>query len=255
MAPPLLRSLDIAPRPGGLPLANARRGARRRVPAGLLLPRSSPPKAVPVCSAPRRSIRRLVHAPQGAPRRQKAGGLDHGRQPKEVRQRDPSSKRDRSHPRPSPSAASSAPTFPRCCAAPSLSRLSPSPDSPSRHRPNTSAAAMCAAAVVLIDRGIESRLRRGFKEALCRASRCKRQIFVELYAGIGSLAKAWRNMGYGVIAFEIDAGEQYNLLHPVVRRVLLGWLRSGCIRGVWPGTTCTSWSRARRGPANSSWGL
>ena len=61
-------------------------------------------------------------------------------------------------------------------------------------------------------------------------------------------------MGYGVIAFEIDAGEQYNLLHPVVRRVLLGWLRSGCVRAVWLGTTCTSWSRARRGPANSSWG-
>ena len=25
-----------------------------------------------------------------------------------------------------------------------------------------------------------------------------------------------------MIAFEIDSGEQYNLLHPVVRRVLLG---------------------------------
>ena len=50
----------------------------------LPLPRPSPPKAVPVCSAPRRSVRRPAHASQGAPRRQKAGRLDHGRQPKEV---------------------------------------------------------------------------------------------------------------------------------------------------------------------------
>ena len=53
-----------------------------------------------------------------------------------------------------------------------------------RPRPQT-----CPAAGVLTDQEIESRLRREFKEALSRASRCKRQIFVELYAGIGSLAK------------------------------------------------------------------
>eukprot|EP00972_Heterocapsa_arctica_P032630 4806204-Heterocapsa_arctica.AAC.1 len=34
----------------------------------------------------------------------------------------------------------------------------------------------------------------------------------------------------------------------------MGWLLSGCIRGALLRTTCTSWSRARRGPIGSLWG-
>ena len=53
--------------------------------------------------------------------------------------------------------------------------------------------------------------------------------------------------------FEIDDGGDFDLLRPAVRKLLLGWVTSGVIRGAWLGTTCSFWSRARRGPLQSSW--
>jgi hypothetical protein len=81
-----------------------------------------------------------------------------------------------------------------------------------------------------------------------------RTVFLELYAGHGGVSKHLRRKGAAVMEFEIDRGAQYDLTRKGVRRLLLGWLRSGVVRGAWLGTICKSWSRARRGPPGSSWG-
>ena len=39
-----------------------------------------------------------------------------------------------------------------------------------------------------------------------------------------------------------------------VHQRILGWISSGVVAGVFLGTQCSSWSRARRGPLGSSWG-
>ena len=54
--------------------------------------------------------------------------------------------------------------------------------------------------------------------------------------------------------FELGRGAQYDLTRKGVRRLLLGWVRAGVVRGAWLGTICKSWGRARRGPPGSSWG-
>ena len=86
-----------------------------------------------------------------------------------------------------------------------------------------------------------------------RRSPINSQIFLGLYAGKGGIASKLRARGHGAMDFEIDDGDEFDLLRPAVRKLLLGWLTSGVIRGAWLGTTCSSWSRARRGPPQSSW--
>ena len=181
-------------------MADSRSRVRIGVSARLPLPRPLPPEAVSVCPAPRRGIRRPAHPPPKSPRRQKAGRLGHRRQLEEVRERGPSPKRDRSHPPGRPRVRQSRELKPPRRAAPHLpaptcppARIPPVGTARASRRPRPQT---CPAVGVLTDQEIESRLRREFKEALSRASRCKRQIFVELYAGIGSLAQAWRKMGY-----------------------------------------------------------
>ena len=81
-----------------------------------------------------------------------------------------------------------------------------------------------------------------------------RTVFLELYAGHGGVSKHLRTRGAAVMEFELDRGAQYDLTRKGVRRLLLGWVRAGVVRGAWLGTICKSWSRARRGPPGSSWG-
>ena len=81
-----------------------------------------------------------------------------------------------------------------------------------------------------------------------------RTVFLELYSGHGGISKHLRIKGAAVLEFELDRGPQYDLTRKGVRRLLLGWLRSGVVRGAWLGTICKSWSRARRGPPGSAWG-
>jgi hypothetical protein len=98
-----------------------------------------------------------------------------------------------------------------------------------------------------------ARLKNELRRHLTAARRSPRQIFLELYAGKGGVATKLRARGHGAMNFEIDDGDEYDLLRPAVRKLLLGWLAAGVVRGVWLGTTCSSWSRARRGPPHSAW--
>eukprot|EP00972_Heterocapsa_arctica_P054336 8007247-Heterocapsa_arctica.AAC.1 len=66
-------------------------------------------------------------------------------------------------------------------------------------------------------------LRRHLQEA----SRSPRQIFLELYAGKGGIATKLLSRGHGSMYFEIDDGDEYDLLRPALRKLLLGWLSAG----------------------------
>jgi hypothetical protein len=57
-----------------------------------------------------------------------------------------------------------------------------------------------------------------------------------------------------VIALDINDDSRIDLTDPQVLSVVLGWIKSGCVKGIWLATPYTSWSRARHGPINSSWG-
>ena len=48
-------------------------------------------------------------------------------------------------------------------------------------------------------------------------------------------------------------GPEYDLTNPRVLSLIEGWITSRAVIGVWMGTPCTSWSRARRGPPGSGW--
>ena len=63
-----------------------------------------------------------------------------------------------------------------------------------------------------------------------------------------------RNEGCACLHFEITIGPEYDLCNHQVKQLIRGWASSHCLAGVWLATPCTTWTRARRGPANSSWG-
>ena len=96
-------------------------------------------------------------------------------------------------------------------------------------------------------------LRKDFKRALSSAQHRRRCLFLELYSGDGGISKCLRDMGYGVMSFDIVNGPQFDLTRKCVQQLLHGWLTSGCILGAWLGTICKSWSRARHGPPGSGW--
>ena len=55
-------------------------------------------------------------------------------------------------------------------------------------------------------------------------------------------------------ALDIKHGSEYDVTRPAVMDLLLGWMASGAIMGIWCGTLDTTWSSARSGPAGSCWG-
>ena len=103
------------------------------------------------------------------------------------------------------------------------------------------------------DAAVVSRLRAAFRKALRTARRRRYQLCLELFAGEGHIAAAWRAMGYGALCVEISLGGEFDLTRPCVWKLVRGWISSHCIVCVWFGTPCTSWSRARRGPPGSRW--
>ena len=72
-------------------------------------------------------------------------------------------------------------------------------------------------------------------------------VFLELFAGSGGLSQAVRNLGHAVISFEITSGPQFDLTNHNVIHTVLSWIKGGLVVGLWCGTPCTTWSRARRG--------
>ena len=78
-------------------------------------------------------------------------------------------------------------------------------------------------------------------------------MFLELFAGAQGLSAALRRAGHNCMSFELKVGLEYDLSRPCTLRLIEGWISSKAVVGVWLGTPCTTWSRARRGPPGSSW--
>ena len=77
---------------------------------------------------------------------------------------------------------------------------------------------------------------------------------MEIFAGLAGLSAAISRLGYASLPIDIDFGDFHDVLRPVVRAVIRGWITSHAIAAVWIATPCTSWSTARRGPPSSGWG-
>ena len=94
-----------------------------------------------------------------------------------------------------------------------------------------------------------------FKARLVFCKTVKGSDFLELYAGAKVVTKKVRQLGSGCIPFGIDDSPAYELelARRCVQKHILGWVRSGVVAGIFFGTQCSSWTRARRGPLGSAW--
>ena len=96
-------------------------------------------------------------------------------------------------------------------------------------------------------------LQEAFKKAVQSAQRSRRRIFLEVFCGTGGLAATLRRRGFGAVSLDLRLGPEMDITMPHVQRLLIGWMSSNCVAGLWLGTPCASWSRARRGPPGSTW--
>ena len=74
-------------------------------------------------------------------------------------------------------------------------------------------------------------------------------LFLELFSGIGSVSTAIRNRNHAAIPIDFETQLCIDLTLPGVVRLIISWIKAGMVRGVFLGTPCTSWSRARFGAA------
>ena len=79
-----------------------------------------------------------------------------------------------------------------------------------------------------------------------------RRVFVELFAGTEGLSAALRRAGFGVVGIDILAGPEFDLNRDAVFQEVKGWVLAGLVWGVFAGTPCETFSRARRAPAHSA---
>ena len=96
-------------------------------------------------------------------------------------------------------------------------------------------------------------LKKLFKRALRKARRRRYMLFLELFSGHGGLSASLNANGYATLSFEIENGPHFDVTKRHIINLIKGWISSNCLLGVWLGTPCSSWSRARRGPPGSSW--
>ena len=102
----------------------------------------------------------------------------------------------------------------------------------------------------LTDQAVRARLTAVLRSKLRQSRRS--QVYLELFSGSGKLAKHLRKVsGYEAIEFDVQQGEEFDLTRRAVVQVVLGWLRSRVVRGVWAGFPCTTWSTARWPPLRS----
>ena len=99
-----------------------------------------------------------------------------------------------------------------------------------------------------------SLLKSAFRVAVKSCRHKSRKVFLDLFCGDAGVSKQLRALGFGVVSVDVVIDSSFDLCDPKVIAVIEGWIRSGCIHGVWLATPCTTWSRARHGPIGSSWG-
>jgi hypothetical protein len=73
-------------------------------------------------------------------------------------------------------------------------------------------------------------------------------IFLELFSGVGNVARSASNLGFSSIA--LDMKEGWDITSPCILAVLLAAISCRLVAAVSLAPPCASWSRARRGKPN-----
>lgn len=97
-------------------------------------------------------------------------------------------------------------------------------------------------------------LRRLFKQISRKFRPHFHGVFLDIFSGDGSVGRYLDQLGYPVISIDVCDDPRFDVLDPQVQAVIHGWIKGGCVLGIWLATPCTTWSRARHGPIGSSWG-
>ena len=74
-----------------------------------------------------------------------------------------------------------------------------------------------------------------------------------MFAGTAVLSKAVKKRGFEVEAWDKTFSQSYDVTVRANRRRLVQRIREGNVLGLWFGTECKSFSRARRAPVGSRW--
>ena len=97
-------------------------------------------------------------------------------------------------------------------------------------------------------------LREALRAALAQPGIRMKGIFLHIFSGSGGLSHAVAAHGLAVVNVDTSVHPALNLLDDNVFQLLVGWLSSGVVAGIWAGTPCNSFSRARRGKQQSPGG-
>lgn len=90
-------------------------------------------------------------------------------------------------------------------------------------------------------------LARSLAAAKAETSMSRESVFLDLFAGTGPVGAFLRRKGYGVIAFDVKKGRQFDLSSGIVLNAILGWMQAGLVWGLWCATPCATATQARRG--------
>ena len=74
---------------------------------------------------------------------------------------------------------------------------------------------------------------------------CKGLVFLEVFSGSGHLSTALQRIGISTRCLDISHGPLHDVTRKDVQKMIFRFLRSGKCAGIWFGTPCTSFSRAR----------
>ena len=76
-----------------------------------------------------------------------------------------------------------------------------------------------------------------------------RTVFLHIFAGSGRLSHYIAAGGQPVISVDTMFGDHFNILNDDVFKLLVSWVQSHLVAGIWCGTPCSTFSRSRRAPA------
>ena len=75
------------------------------------------------------------------------------------------------------------------------------------------------------------------------------RVGLELFSGSGNFSKAWRDkLGLPIMECVFLHNDMHDLTKVKLQKLVRGWILSGIVVGVWLGTPCGSFSRARERP-------
>ena len=89
--------------------------------------------------------------------------------------------------------------------------------------------------------------RKGLAKVLREARRIsgRSQVFLELYAGQGIVARFLSHHAHAVFSLDLSRSSLFDLTNPAVLRVLQGWITSKLVLGIFMAPPCTTFSNAR----------